>query len=148
MRYYISLILTFILCCGCGTSRKTVETIRTDTLVQVVHQRDSIYIEQTKTVHDSIVVRDSIVIVKDEHGSVVWGERWHSEETSRQSDKERTEARETANDSIASESRHEVEKEQTITEKKDGWRLDFRAGMLMGMFLALIGVYGFGKLFK
>lgn len=141
------LILTLIsiLCCGCRTTRK-METVRTDTLIQVVHHVDSIVIEKTELVHDSIVIRDSIVIVKNDQGSVVWGERWHSEESTKESNKERSEVKETGNDSIVIE-RHDDDKHEVI-EKDDGLRLNFRVGIMLGLILALLGVYGFGKLFK
>lgn len=107
---------------------------------------DSIVIEKTELVHDSIVIRDSIVIVKNDQGSVVWGERWHSEESTKESNKERSEVKETGNDSIVIE-RHDDDKHEVI-EKDDGLRLNFRVGIMLGLILALLGVYGFGKLFK
>ena len=62
--------LIFFLCgavallTGCKTRERIVEHVRTDTLVQLRHHRDSIY------VHDSTYVR--------ERGDTLYIERWHT----------------------------------------------------------------------
>ena len=59
---------------GCRTQERVVEVVRTDTLIQVKLDRDSVYVER----HDSIVVkeRDDTVTIEKWH----WRDRWREKE--------------------------------------------------------------------
>lgn len=64
MKRLIYLFAAIALLTGCKTRERIVEHVRTDTLIQLRHERDSIYL------HDSTYVR--------EHGDTLYIERWHT----------------------------------------------------------------------
>ncbi len=64
MKRLICLFTAVTLLTGCKTRERIVEHVRTDTLIQLRHQRDSIY------VHDSTYVH--------ERGDTLYIERWHT----------------------------------------------------------------------
>lgn len=64
MKRLIYLFAAVALLTGCKTRERIVEHVRTDTLIQLRHERDSIYL------HDSTYVR--------ERGDTLYIERWHT----------------------------------------------------------------------
>lgn len=64
MKRLIYLFAAVALLTGCKTRERIVEHVRTDTLIQLRHERDSIYL------HDSTYVR--------ERGDTIYIERWHT----------------------------------------------------------------------
>lgn len=64
MKRLIYLFTAVALLTGCKTRERIVEHVRTDTLIQLRHERDSIYL------HDSTYVR--------ERGDTLYIERWHT----------------------------------------------------------------------
>lgn len=64
MKRTILLFAAVALLTGCKTRERIVERVRTDTLIQLRHERDSIYL------HDSTYVR--------ERGDTLYIERWHT----------------------------------------------------------------------
>lgn len=64
MKRLIYLFIATAMLTGCKTRERIVEHVRTDTLVQLRHHRDSIY------VHDSTYVREC--------GDTLYIERWHT----------------------------------------------------------------------
>lgn len=64
MKRLIYLFTAVALLTGCKTRERIVDHVRTDTLIQLRHERDSIYL------HDSTYVR--------EHGDTLYIERWHT----------------------------------------------------------------------
>lgn len=59
---------------GCRTQERVVEVVRTDTLIQVKVDRDSVYVER----HDSIVtnIQGDTVMIEKWH----WRDRWRERE--------------------------------------------------------------------
>lgn len=64
MKRIIYTLAAVALLTGCKTRERIVEHVRTDTLIQLRHERDSIYL------HDSTYVR--------ERGDTLYIERWHT----------------------------------------------------------------------
>lgn len=64
MRRLIYILTAVALLTGCKTRERIVEHVRTDTLIQLRHEHDSIYL------HDSTYVRD--------RGDTIYIERWHT----------------------------------------------------------------------
>ena len=64
MKRLIYILAAVALLTGCKTRERIVEHVRTDTLIQLRHERDSIYL------HDSTYVRD--------RGDTLYIERWHT----------------------------------------------------------------------
>ena len=127
---YILLLLVLVSC-------RTTHTV-TSELQTTVQQHDSIVLRDSVVVRyitatrDSIVVRDSVVIIKDTTGKVIGTERY------RTSDRVRDRLTDNATTAKSTESRDNIRKEQSKSTKTDSKSVRFSITALirvLGLFI-------------
>lgn len=135
---------------SCASTRKA----REDSFVQVRDSirwvtRDSVRIIEQKEIHDSIIIRDSVVVHVDTTGVVIYKERFRDRETY-QVKEEAREVAKVSTDSVT-EAHSDIQKTKEVYVKEPGlWdRLRKRLGRISCMFiLASISVYCFRSIKK
>lgn len=113
-------ILLLLLLASCRTTRTVTSELQTtvqqhDSIVL----RDSVVVRYITATRDSIVVRDSVVIIKDTTGKVIGTERY------RTSDRVRDRLTDNATTAKSTESRDNIRKEQSKSTKTDSKSVRF-----------------------
>lgn len=128
----------------CSCSRKVVGRIETDTVYVTSVRYDSIYIEREKVVVDSVVIRDSIIVTKDEQGGVTALEKYHSRDSSVERETTKLEANVARTDTLY------VEKSNTekVYVPPENNLLMIKIGILIGFIASMVLCWLFLKLTK